>query len=396
MDLRPAEIAMRRFSRTLFGADPAEVRQFLTEAAATLDRVNSELARVLLDRTTLQTTFKQTTAEVEALRRQLAEAHEKLAAYQEQESLMARTWLNAQRVTEDLTRDSKVQAERTIAEASAAARETVQSARNAAADLLKAARARARQAIEATDHAAAARIDAVQIEAERLMGEARRGAAEVQQAARQQVEQFIARLEAFLAAREDLSKQLHILAKSHGDSLEIVEGMHAEVEEVILPALRDLQRTLTETDGYLPSGPAISLPPPAPMPAAPSEPSAPVKPAAPSGRVQMVPEPSINGGKGVRAPAAQPGGEIVVSPVHSYLQATKLMTAVSRVRGVRTARLRAYSKGSITIDVLTEGGAFGALDPHLIDGFPLAIVEATDRRLVLRIVNGGPPNIDAT
>lgn len=373
---------MRQFSRTLLGADPAEVRQFLAEAAATLDRVNNELAGVILERTTLQTTLKQTCAEVEALRRQLAAAHEKLSAYQGQESLMAQVLLNAERVTEDLTRESKAQAERTIAEANAAAQEAVQSARHAAADLLRTARARAQQAIEAADRAAAARLAEVRIEAESVVDEARRTAAEVQQVARQQVEDFIARLETFLAAREDLSEQLDALAKSHGESLEVVGRMHEEIGEVILPALRDLMRVLTEKE----PAPVATPPPP------------PVQPAAPSERIYVVPEPSINGGQGVRAPTAQRGGEIVISPVHSYLQATKLVTAVSRVSGVRTARLRTYSRGSITIDVLIEGDTFAALDPHLIDGFPLDIVEATDRRLVLRIGNGGsrPLNIDAT
>lgn len=375
MDLRSAEIAIRQFSRTLFGADPAEVRQFLAEAAATLDRVNNELTGVILERTTLQTTLKQTCAEVEALRRQLAAAHEKLSAYQGQESLIAQVLLNAERVTEDLTRESKAQAEQTIAEANAVAEQTVQSARQAAADLLRTARMRAQQAIEAAEDAAAARLGEVRIEAESLTDEARRIAAEVQQAARRQVEDFIARLETFLAARENLSEQLDALAKFHGESLEVVGRMHEEIGKVILPALRDLMRALTEQE---------------PAPAA--------TPPAPSERLHAVPQPLITSGTGMRIPTAQRGGEIVVSPVNSYLQATKLVTAVSRVRGVRTARLRTYSKGSITIDVLTGEDAFAALDPHLIDGFPLAIVEATDRRLVLRIGNGGsrPVNIDAT
>jgi len=80
----------------------------------------------------------------------------------------------------------------------------------------------------------------------------------------------------------------------------------------------------------------------------------------------------------------------VVSPIHSYLQATKLVTAVASIKGVRSARLRTYSKGSVIIDVVTEAGAFAGVEPHLIDGFPLDVIEATDRRLVLRVVpNGG-------
>jgi cell division septum initiation protein DivIVA len=406
MNLRPAEIAMRQFSRTFLGADPAEVRQFLAEAAATLERVNGELAQAILDRTALQTTLKHTCAEVEVLRRQLDEAREKLATYQGQENLMARAWLNAQQVTEDLIRESQARAEQTIAEANAAAQETVQSARKASADLLKTTRAHAQQAVAAADRAAAARIAEVRFEAERMMAEARSAAAEAQRGARDQVEQFIARLEAFLASRGDLWKQLDALAKSHADSLEVVGRLHAEVEETILPAVRGLMRTLTEKDGDLPNGPAVPPIPAGSADAAPTQTSSPPPRPPMSGRVRGILQPSANGGKGIRVPAAQPPGEIIISPVHSYLEATKLVTAVSRVKGVRTARLRTYSKGRIIIDVMTDESPFAALDPHLIDGFPLDVVEATDRRLVLRIVNGDscsrpeethlPPNVDAT
>jgi cell division septum initiation protein DivIVA len=389
MILRPAEIAMRQFSRTLLGADPAEVRQFLAEAAASLERVNDELARAILDRTTLQTTLKQTSAEVDALRQQLNETREKLAAYQGQEGLMARAWLNAQQVTESLIRESRAQAERTIAEANAAAQETVQSARKASADLLKTTRVHAQQAIAAADRAAAMRMAEVRFEAERIIAEARSAAADAQREARQQLEQFIARLEAFLAAREDMWKQLDVLAKSHADSLEVVGRLHAEVEETVLPAVRGLMGALKAKDGDLPGGPAT---PPGPMGSTAGAPAAipsppPRTPA--TGRVRGILRPSANGGKGIRVPAARPTGEIIISPVHSYLEATKLVTAVSRINGVSAARLRTYSKGSIIIDVMTEERPFAALDPHLIDGFPLDVVEATDHRLVLRIGNGG-------
>ncbi len=391
MDLWPAEIAMRQFSRTLFGADPAKVRQFLAEVAATLERVNGELARVILDRTVLQTTLKKTAAEVEALRKQLAEADEKLAAYQGQESLMARAFLTAQKVTEDLIRESKAQAERTIAEANAAVEETMQSARNAAADLLRATRTRAQEAIEATDRAAATRLADVQIEAGRLVEEARRTAAEVQRAAEQQVEQFIARLEGFLASREELSRHLDVLARHHADSLDVMGRMHAEAAEAILPALRDLMRTLTEGEGSLAGPPVTPVVSEEPVPAAVPTPAVPPEPASLSRGVMPLRQPSATDGKGAHAPTLRPAGEIVVSPIHSYLQATKLVTAVARIKGVRSARLRTYAKGSVIIDVVTEAGTFAGVEPHLIDGFPLDVVEATDRRLVLRLVpNGGP------
>lgn len=376
---------MRQFSRKLLGADPVEVRQFLAEAAGTLERVNSELARVILDRTVLQTTLKQRSAEVEDLRRQLAAAHEKLASYQGQESLLARALLIAQKAAEDLAAESQAQAEQTIAEASAAAQETIRAVRRSAAELLRASRTRAQKAIEAANHAAAARLAAVQIEAERLVEEARRSAAEVQAVTQQQVAQLIARLEAFLATEEALSGHLDGLAKHHADSLEVVGRMHAEVGQTILPALRTLMGTLTAQEGS-PAGQAVTpVAPDAPIPAgAPA-----VQSGSPSPRGALLAKLSVSDGSGTQLPASRPAGEIVASPIHSYLEATKLVTAVARIKGVRSARLRSYSKGSVIIDVTTEAGTFAGVEPHLIDGFPLHVVEATDRRLVLHLIPNG-------
>src|SRR5215472_3023997 len=135
MDLKPAEIAMRQFSRTLFGANPAEVREFLLAVAASLDRANNELAGVILERTALQAAAKQAHAEVESLRAELAEVRTKLAAFQGQEALLGRAVVDAQRVTEELSRSGREQAERTIAQANATAKETLETARQSAADL---------------------------------------------------------------------------------------------------------------------------------------------------------------------------------------------------------------------------------------------------------------------
>jgi len=383
---------MRQFSRALLGADPAEVRQFLVAAAATLERVNSELASAILDRCTLQTTLRQTSAQAEDLQRQLAAAQEKLAAHQAQESLMSRALLNAQKMTEDLIQGSKAQAERTVAEATAVAQESIRTSRHAAVELLRAARSRAEQTVEAADRAAAARMAQIQLETERLAEEAHRAVAEVQQAAQRQAEQFAARLEAFLTAREDTSRSLDVLARTHAESLEAIARMRAEVEDTVLPALRDLRRGLAEEDAGKPRGPAAPVPQ-APPDAAPAPVLAPSPPAGSSSEAGWPVRPAPVKDRDPADAPPHPRGEIVVSPVHSYLQASKFMTAVSRAGGVRTARLRAYSKGSITIDVMTDTGTLAGFDPHRIDGFPVDVVEVTDRRLVLRIANGGsrPP-----
>lgn len=360
---------MRQFSRTLFGANPAEVREFLLAAAASLERVNNELAGIILERTALQTALKHANAEMETLRAQLAEVENKLAAYRGQEALLGRAVLDAQRITEELTRSSKEEAERTIAQANATAKEAVETARQSAADLLRAARAHAQQAVEAAERAAAARIAEVQVEAERLAAEVRSAAAEVRQAAQQQIETFVERLEAFLTNREELTGNLDALAKHHAESLEVIGRLQAEVERVIIPALRELTQTVTQNEQAAHGRPS-SVPPAAPP--------VPVRDASR--------DHDRNGG---HTPAPPPTAEIVMSPVHSYLQATKLVTAVSRMKGVTTARLRSYSKGAITIDVVTETGTVAAIDPTLINGGPLDVVEATDSRIVLRLGDAG-------
>lgn len=355
---------MRQFSRTLLGANPAEVREFLLAAAASLQRINDELAGVILERTSLQAAVKHAQAEIETLREELAEARSRLAAYQGQEATLARAVLDARRISDELSRSSKEQAERTIAEAHAAAKQTVETARQSAAELLRAARAHAQQAVEAAERTAAARVAEVKIEAERAAAEVRGAAAEIQRDAQRQIEAFIARLEDFLTDREELAENLDSLAKHHATSLELIGRLHTEVEREILPALRKLTTTATGEESGAHGQPVPSA--------------------------RALPEHDRNGDY---APAAHPTAEILVSPVHSYLQATKLVTSVSRLKGVKSARLRSYSKGTITIDVDTEAGTVAVLDPSQINGGPLDVVEATDRRMVLRLGEAEPDQV---
>lgn len=374
MDLKPAEIAMRQFSRTLFGANPAEVREFLLAVAASLERVNNELAGVILERTALQAAAKQAHAEVESLRAELAEVRNKLAAFQGQEALLGRAVVDARRVTEELSRSSREQADKTIAQANATAKETLETARQSAADLLRAARAHAQQAVEAAERAAAARTAEIQIESDRIAAEVRGAAAEVRQAAQLQVETFVGRLEAFLASREEFAGNLEALAKHHADSLEVISRLHTDVEQVILPALRELTQTVSQRASGERGRPATRV-------EEVSASSAPSAAAAPVRSAYRREQERDAGG----APSPHRTAEIVVSPVSSYLQATKLVTSVSRIKGVKTARLRSYSRGTITIDVVTEAGTVAAIDPGLINGGPLDVVEATDSRIVLRL-----------
>ncbi|TMI78424.1 MAG: DivIVA domain-containing protein, partial [Bacillati bacterium ANGP1] len=83
VELRPVEIAMRRFSRTALGLDPKEVREFLAEVAAAVERLNSELAKISMERKTAATGG-------DDLRRQLEAANAKIAEFHQKESLLSK------------------------------------------------------------------------------------------------------------------------------------------------------------------------------------------------------------------------------------------------------------------------------------------------------------------
>jgi predicted regulator of Ras-like GTPase activity (Roadblock/LC7/MglB family) len=87
-------------------------------------------------------------------------------------------------------------------------------------------------------------------------------------------------------------------------------------------------------------------------------------------------------------PATATAGEVVVTGVNSFHLAMKLVTALSHVKGVRSARLKTYAPGSITIGVDFErGGALASITGASFGDCPLEITERTDVRLVLRIPN---------
>lgn len=383
---------MRRFSRALFGANPEEVRGFLAEVAAAIDRLNSELAHSALERTGLQSSLQQATAQIEELRRQLAAAHDKIAAYQAEESLMAKVLMNAQKMTEEVIERTKTESERTVTEANAAAEATLHAARQEAADLLREARTRAEEAVKAAERAAAAQLAEVRLDSERVVEQAGKAVAELRQTAEQQVRSVMANIEAALLDNASFAEHVDVLAKRHAASLDTLAHLQAEVKDDILPALREMLQALKGGEA-IPSRPAPPAPPESagpPPTGSPPPPSAPF-PATPPSREETA-RPKVTPRTGGERPAGQrPRGEILVSPVHSYLQASQLVTAVSRMKGVRAARLRAYSGGVVTIDVLTETGDLTNIDTALLDGVPVDVVEATDNRIVLRLSKAPNP-----
>ncbi len=90
-------------------------------------------------------------------------------------------------------------------------------------------------------------------------------------------------------------------------------------------------------------------------------------------------------------PATATAGEIVVTGVSSFHLAMRLVTALSRVKGVRSASLKTYAPGSITIGVDFEGGgALASITGRSFGECTLDVIERTDARLVLRISNPVP------
>jgi hypothetical protein len=101
---------------------------------------------------------------------------------------------------------------------------------------------------------------------------------------------------------------------------------------------------------------------------------------APHGPARPATAPSVDDG----ARASRSSGEISVSGVGSFREATKLVRALSGLAGVETVRLRTYANGVATVDV-TAAGSLATLDVKHLDGFSLEPVEAAPTRLVLRL-----------
>ncbi len=380
MLLRPEEIAAHRFGRRLFGADPEEVKQVLSQVAAA---ARHEIARTDSRIAALEGTLRDARARVEQLERDLtgvhdrlaaaqeslAAAQERLAAYQEREGQVARVLLNAQRFTEEIARGAQRDAEETRAEARRTAQETVAGARRTAAQTLRDARRRAREAARAADAAAAARLSDAQAEADRTVSAARDAAAHVRQTAEQRVEELAAAVGGILALRSGLAEDFDALVRRHTESLERLGRLLAQAQEEVLPLLRRMQQTLrAEAD----TGAQPKAAPPAPEPSrAVARPERPGEAAPPA--------------TGRDRPRQREHAEVLVSPVRTLLDATKFSLALSRLPGIGMARLRTLSTGTATatVDVLLEGCTLGELGVTRIPGYPVEQVDVAGTRLIL-------------
>jgi hypothetical protein len=394
--------------------DPGAVQTSMRNAAQMAQELQrqAEAARASLT---------EAAAKVHDLEAQAASAQQTITLFQEEESTIARALQEAQQTSAELARTAKAQADETIAAAKsaaegivhtarttaaetlqraresaqeqihaaehaaatakAAAEEIVQTARAAAEETLQKARESAQEQIRAAEHAAAEHLTRLRAESDQLVEESNLKVQEVRQTAEQYLAGIAAKLDAFIRDRDNLSRGLEALARNHAESLQTMTRLRSEVQGQILPAVHRLVRTLKgeeagETDD-------TSL-----FPASTAEPLEAAHPVASGEHAAALPEGSEATAEELAeaaVPAVRYNGEIVVGPIHSFLQATKFMTALSQIRGVASVKLRTYSGAKATIEVVTEGYTLAGMNCTAIDGFPVEVVDSTDTHLVLRI-----------
>ncbi len=386
----------------------AEVHRLREQAAAARDKIEAYQARKNLatqlaaERDALRKRLTEVTAEALTLRDQVTAAQEKLTAYQAGDREIAQALLNAQKVADDLVHSARMEAEGAVRTATAAAEETIQSARTAAAEMLRKAHAHAEGAVRAAEQTAAARLAELEIEAESMTEEARQATAAIEQSAEQYVTGLVAQIETVISS-EHLLRTLTLLGENLAGALEAVTRLETAAQSEILPALRRLVETLRDGVGARhassPSAPAPAEEQGPPLPRSDDAARQPTRAQSEADNhilptlralVEIVregvaaAEPAGHGPQDRVVPLGV-RGEIVVSPVRTPYRAAKIAEAVSRIKGIRAARLRALLENAATIEVITEEGPLTGIDFTVIDGVPMDVVDATDARLVLRV-----------
>ena len=186
----------RRFSRRLFGADPAEVNQVLT---ATEDAVSDLVAALDHERTVLEARLQNATAEIAELRVQLDAAEQCSAVYREQEGVIARALVTAQQAADDLTRTAQAEADEIVGKAEVIANDIVQIGCRNASEILQKAQQDADGILDAAREKAGAYLAALRTEADRLILDAHQTFQAAQRTVEEQVASLSARLSADLA-----------------------------------------------------------------------------------------------------------------------------------------------------------------------------------------------------
>lgn len=328
----------------------------LDDVAATIQtwRQQAELAHRTLD---------DALARVEEFRRQAEAAQGTLATCQDQERRLSSALEMVQRAHEALAQAARQRAEETLAAAERAAAEIVEDARKTAAATLDEARRHAQEELAQARREAESQLLQARAESERLVAEARQQAADITHEAESRLAGIATKVEAFVSREEELARSLEAVVRSHSESLEAATRLRSAVEEEVLPALRRMLKHLRDTQADAVSSPVLSDLRPAPLAIA----------AVTAGPTAQVSE-----------------GEIVVSPVESFTQATRFATTLSQMKGVRSVRLRSYAAAKATIDIVLDEQTLLHLDIKFIDGHPVEVTERSEHRLVLQVTDAPP------
>jgi DivIVA domain-containing protein len=406
MALKPNDITWHEFSRKLFGGvDPDEVRTFLAEVAANLNRTTGELAHTLAERANIERAMQEAIARGEELaknlaiaeqaltgaearlaevREELATCRQRLAVYEDRDSQAAGMLLNTQKISERMLQDARQQVDQMLQDAR-----------------------------EQVEHM----LVAAQADGERIMAESRESAMQIQVEADRHVLDLTARVRAMLALHDEFSRNIDAVRTRHDELLEALDKLRADTRQHVLPLLERSQRALggaskadgdqapdtgeagglrheekslqavrgadhfPHTDADFPKPKVAQDGPPGGVIVADRASSAPPEGAS---------EPDARApGKGPAATSGEPyaDAELVVSPFASFLEVTKFLTTLSRLAEVRKASIRTFSDRTATFDVRLVGGA--GLDVSRIEGYPLDVVERVGSRIVLRRSRAG-------
>jgi cell division septum initiation protein DivIVA len=241
-----AKVASRHFSRRVFGDDPGEVRAFLADTAKNLKQLAGALEQEVVERIALEKQLRDTTAERDTLRTEIAAADREAAAYHEREVFIARTLLDAQKAAEELTCSARARAEDMVNDAGTAADALITHASKTASETLATAQARAEEIVREAERMAAARRDSVQVDSNQILEQAHEALAEVRRSADQGVSFLLSKTEAFIDEWQEFAHSLAGLVSGHSLSLQTLTGLQDEVQNGMLTTLHGLLSDFTQ------------------------------------------------------------------------------------------------------------------------------------------------------
>jgi DivIVA domain-containing protein len=153
MDMNPQRVRTAEFSTVRKGADPAEVKRFLSDVADELERAQNQA-------TAMEARARAAVARLQEVNAG-ASATPTVEASVEESETISRTLLLAQRTADATVADARAEAARILAAAKDDAAATIDSTREMSAQMLDEARAEARRAGEAERQEVAGAVEAL-------------------------------------------------------------------------------------------------------------------------------------------------------------------------------------------------------------------------------------------